>query len=397
MPSPGFYELIIEKAGFAAEARSVSVRGGQAVEGIEIVLREGVGIVSGLVEGPAGALGNVTVEISDGSTNRRTFTLTTEGDVGTFALRDLPTPAAYTLTVSRPGFTTETLSIVLDDSRSEVDDLRIRLSSALGSIAGRVTSTDGSVVGSALITVTGADVQRTTRSMSATGAYLIADLPTPGSYAVTVAAPGFVSQTQAVELGATDTGNDLRGVNAALAADTGTVEGIVRDDDGNELGSVRVSLTNGDAVFTGYSADATDQLGRFRIDRIPPGTYTATFTRAGSSTSALLVTIASGLVTEQDVVLAPQASISGQILEDGIARAGSVVRLFKIEEFDTTVLAEVTTGANGRYTFAGLEAPQDYVVAVALAPGSSTLIASEIVSAIPGTAATDIDIDTSSS
>ena len=102
VPSPGFYELIIEKAGFAAEARSVSVRGGQAVEGIEIVLREGVGIVSGLVEGPAGALGNVTVEISDGSTNRRTFTLTTEGDVGTFALRDLPTPAAYTLTVSRP-------------------------------------------------------------------------------------------------------------------------------------------------------------------------------------------------------------------------------------------------------------------------------------------------------
>jgi hypothetical protein len=185
----------------------------------------------------------------------------------------------------------------------------------------------------------------------------------------------------------------LRGINAALAADTGTVEGIVRDDDGNELGSVRVSLTNGNAVFTGYSADAAEDLGRFRIDRIPPGTYTATFSRAGSATSALLVTITSGLVTEQDVILAPQASISGQILEDGVARPGSVVRLFKIEEFDTTVLAEVTTGVNGRYTFAGLEAPQDYVVAVTLAPGSSTLIASTIVSAVPGTAAIDIDID----
>ena len=60
------------------------------------------------------------------------------------------------------------------------------------------------------------------------------------------------------------------------------------------------------------------------------------------------------------------------------------------------MLAEVTTGANGRYTFAGLEAPQDYVVAVALAPGSSTLIASVIVSADPGTAVTDNDINTSS-
>ena len=149
-------------------------------------------------------------------------------------------------------------------------------------------------------------------------------------------------------------------------------------------------------MFTGYSADAADELGRFRIDRIPPGTYTATFTRAASATSALLVTITNGRVTPQDVVLATQASISGQILEDGAARPGSVVRLFKIEEFDTTVLAEVTTGANGRYTFAGLEAPQDYVVAVALAPGSSTLIASVIVSAEPGTAATGKDINTSS-
>ena len=61
------------------------------------------------------------------------------------------------------------------------------------------------------------------------------------------------------------------------------------------------------------------------------------------------------------------------------------------------MLAEVTTGVNGRSPFAGLEAPQDYVVAVTLAPGSSTLIASTIVSAIPGTAAIDIDIETSSS
>lgn len=397
VPSPGLYELIIEKPGFAAETRSVSVRGGQTVEGIEIVLREGAGVVAGLVEGPAGPLGNVTVEISDGSTDRRTFTLTTEGDVGTFALRDLPTPAAYTLTVSRPGFTTEALSIVLDDSRAEVDDLRVRLASALGSITGRITSTDGGIVGSASITVTGVDVQRTSRSVSSTGRYLITDLPTPGSYAVTIAAPGFVSQTQAVELGATDTGNDLIGVDAALAANTGVVVGVVRDDAGVELGSVRVSLTNGEAVFTGYSSDTTDEVGRFRIDRIPPGTYTATFSRTGSATSALLVTIASGLVTEQDAVLAPQASISGQILDDGVARPGSVVRLFKIEEFDTTVLAEVTTGVNGRYTFTGLEAPQDYVVAVALSPGSSTLIASEIVSGVPGTAASDIDIETSTS
>ena len=94
LPSPALYELIIEKSGFSSAQREVQVRPGQTVRGIEIVLTEGNGVVSGVVEGPSGPLGNVTVDISDGSTERRSFTLTTAGNVGQFALRDLPTPGA---------------------------------------------------------------------------------------------------------------------------------------------------------------------------------------------------------------------------------------------------------------------------------------------------------------
>ena len=301
VPSPGFCELIIEKAGFAAEARSVSVRGGQAVEGIEIVLREGVGVVSGLVEGPAGALGNVTVEIptdqpTDGPSPSQPK-VTSELPFEIFQPR-LRTPSRSRVPASRPA-----LSIVLDDSRSEIDDSHTTvLGTRLDCRTGHVDRWQ--CCRSALITVTGADVQRTTRSMSATGAYLIADLPAIGLLRRHRRSTWLCLQTQAVELGATDTGNDLRGRHAALAADTGTVEGIVRDDDGNELGSVRIPGQWGRRVH-GYSADATDQLGRFRIDRIRLAP-TPQRSRAGSSTSALLVTIASGLVTEQDVVLAPK-------------------------------------------------------------------------------------------
>ena len=395
LPSPGLYELIIEKPGFTAATRSVQVRPGQTVRGIEIVLTEGNGVVSGVVEGPAGPLGNVTIDISDGTTERRSFTLTTEGNVGQFAVRDLPTPGAYTLTVSRPGFSTETLSIILDEDRTEISDLQVRLSSRLGSIAGLITSMDGTPVGSATITVTGNGLQRVSRSASTgvEGSYLISGLPAPGSYAITISAPGFSSQTQAVELVATGTDATVTGINATLAANTGAIAGVVANEAGDQIGGVEVSLTNGDTVFTAYSADAADAIGSYRIDRIPPGVYTATFTRSGSTTTALLVTITGGTTTSLDVDLAAQASISGQITRNGVAEAGSIVRIFRVEDFDTTPLAEVTTGNDGLYSFTGLAAPQTYVVAVVLGPDSNTLIASQIVNTVPGTALAGIDIE----
>lgn len=398
LPSPALYELIIEKSGFSSAQREVQVRPGQTVRGIEIVLTEGNGVVSGVVEGPSGPLGNVTVDISDGSTERRSFTLTTAGNVGQFALRDLPTPGAYTLTVSRPGFSTETLSIVFDDDRTEIE-VDVRLSSRLGSIAGRITEIGGDPVGSATITVTGNGVQRVSRSASTgtKGSYLISGLPSPGSYAVTISAPGFSSQTQAVELVTTGTGATRTGIDATLAASTGAVAGVIKNNAGNEIGGVTVSLTDGDAVFTSYSADAAGAPGSYRIDRLPPGVYTATFERSGSNTTALLVTINGGETTPLNVELAAQASISGQITDGATVRAGSVVQIFRVEEFDTTPLAEVTTGTDGRYLFTGLDAPQTYVVAVLLNPDSSTLIASQIVTSVPGTALTGIDIDVSSS
>ena len=302
------------------------------------------------------------------------------------------------MTVSRPGFSTETLSIVFDDDRTEIE-VDVRLSSRLGSIAGRITEIGGDPVGSATITVTGNGVQRVSRSAStgAKGSYLISGLPSPGSYAVTISAPGFSSQTQAVELVATGTGATRTGIDATLAASTGAVAGVIKNNAGNEIGGVTVSLTNGDAVFTAYSTDAAGAPGSYRIDRLPPGVYTATFERSGSNTTALLVTINGGETTPLNVELAAQASISGQITDGATVRAGSVVQIFRVEEFDTTPLAEVTTGTDGRYLFTGLDAPQTYVVAVLLNPDSSTLIASQIVTSVPGTALTGIDIDVSSS
>ena len=47
VPSPATYQLIVDKEGFATEVRDVVLGAAQDLDGIEIVLREGDGVVSG--------------------------------------------------------------------------------------------------------------------------------------------------------------------------------------------------------------------------------------------------------------------------------------------------------------------------------------------------------------
>jgi hypothetical protein len=93
----------VRKTGFATETRDVVVGPAEAVKGIEIVLREGDGVISGRIQDANGPLGGTTVEATDGTTKISTVSLT-DTDVGFFALRSLPTPATYTVTIKRAGF-----------------------------------------------------------------------------------------------------------------------------------------------------------------------------------------------------------------------------------------------------------------------------------------------------
>ena len=107
VPSPATYQLVVDKPGFATEVREVRLGAAQELDGIEVVMREGDGVVSGRIESPAGPLGGVTVEATDGTTTVSTVSLTLD-DVGFFAVRSLPTPGQYTVTFEREGFTSET-------------------------------------------------------------------------------------------------------------------------------------------------------------------------------------------------------------------------------------------------------------------------------------------------
>ena len=112
IPSPGAYEMVVSKAGFATESRQIVLQPGQPLEGVEISLRPGNGVITGTVSAPGAPLGGATVVATDGTNRIETVSLT-EGDVGSFTLRDLAVPGQYTVTITATGYSTEARTVAL--------------------------------------------------------------------------------------------------------------------------------------------------------------------------------------------------------------------------------------------------------------------------------------------
>lgn len=394
VPSPATYEIQIAKAGFTAEPRKIVLAGGEAAQGIEILLREGNGIIAGRVLGPVGALGNVTVEATDGMSTITTVSLTT-GDLGAFTLRDMPTPGTYTVTFSREGFATASINVPLNDVAT-VDELSIRLVPALGAIEGVVRTVSGSPLGGATITVSGGGITRTTAAASTglAGAYILDELPIPGTYTVTFNAPGYVAETRAVDLASVAGTSPAVSIDANLVLSFGTVGGTVTAY-GLEVAQASVELTNGILTYTTTSAD--EPPGVYRLAGIPAGVYTLTVVRTGSATWSQLISLTPGEDKPIDVALEPQASISGLIFDDNggspIIRPNAIVELYLVDTFPGgSPVQTAIAGADGAYSFFGLAAPNSYVVAIVAAANDPTLVASVLVVLLPGQQVTNTNV-----
>lgn len=400
LPTPAGYELVVSKEGFSVQRRTIALEPGEARRDLEVLLRPGGGLISGTVVDLAGtAVPGATVVVSDGQTEVTTRTLSEADVVGTFEVRDLPTPATYALTVSAPGFFDETQNVVLGLDE-QLTERTVRLTASAGTISGRVLDPDDAPLGGIEVTVFGPDLERTTQTLStpldwtgsdppaSAGTWRVAGLPVPGAYTVTFAAPGQLTQAVSVELTA-GAGSTRTGIDAVLNPSLGTVQGRVREQevedtcvaladlDPSAPGDCALLTGADDVVVTLRSTTLTrtvrpaDQpaasAGVFRFDNVPPGAYTVTVTRPGSTTQTLLVnTAAAGALSPAplDVRMDAPAVISGRIrLYNGFV--GS--RRFNVEAYtlDTvggTPLATTTTDNDGLFTITGLTAPGSYVL-----------------------------------
>ena len=367
VPAPATYRLEAHKDGFARESRLVTLQPAEERQGIELLLREGDGAIEGVVVGPGGPLGGVSVSATDGAVDVTTTSLTTD-QVGTFALRDLVTPGTYTLTFHRDGFRDEVRSVNLTEGQ-QLSGLSVALTGGAGTLSGLVREAGGTALGGVTVTASNGQVEvsTTTLSVGEIGRYTLVGLPAPSTYTVTFSHPGYVVQSRAADI------DPLRnpavdGIDASLVVATATITGTVSDQNGPASG-VKVTVSDGLTSYTSVSADQPP--GSYRVGDLRPGTYTVTFSRPGSSEQTFLANLAPAETRVVDVTMEVRASIAGLVTDSlGRPMQGAEVRLYLAVQFPNTPLRRIVTGSDGRYRFDDLSAPEQYVVEFASTPDS---------------------------
>lgn len=377
VPSPSVYDLVVAKPGYANDVQRVDLGGGEDRKGIELRLRKGDGLISGQVNGPSGALGGATVTATSGTSVARTVSLT-QDKVGSFTLLSLPTPASFTVVVSKPGFASQTATIALSAGQ-KLTGVSISLGESAGSLSGKVSVLPGgSPAQGVTVTVTNGalTVQTVTQSTGDVGRWTVGGLTVPSTYTVTFSRPDLAGQTVSVSLdqsggitpgsqGAVITSD---GISVGMQSATAVVRGTVsqRGDGGGPVktGEVQINLVSGTSSFAVTSASKPDdRLGQFEIDGVPPGTYTLSVNRRGTSPTSTIVTLTAGEVRTYNPVLAAPASISGVVkTADGAPRPGWVVQLYLASQYPAVIARTVTTDSAGHYLLADVDAPQSYVI-----------------------------------
>ena len=361
LPTPSVYQLVVAKDGYATETLRLDLSAGESVRGLEVLLRRGDGRITGTVVDATGTpVPGVDLSASDGITTFTTRTLS-GASAGTFEFRDLTTPVTLTLAAEPEGYSPQSVTLTLADGQ-QINDLRIVLAASTGSLAGTVTGADGSQLGGVTVRAVGGEADASTRTLSIgdVGAWRLDGLPVPGDYTVTFSGEGLQTQAVAVSLPA-GAGADRSGVDVILSPSLASMSGSVVEIGGSEIGGVAVDLASSSVTRSTITADVP--AGQFRFDNLPPGSYTLSFSRVGSSPQTLLVDVTAGqAATIGPVEIEAQARITGVVTRAGVPTADVGVQSYRLADYPSTAAATTLTAADGSFTIIGVDAPETYVI-----------------------------------
>ena len=361
LPTPSVYQLVVAKDGYATETLRLDLSAGESVRGLEVLLRRGDGRITGTVVDATGTpVPGVDLSASDGITTFTTRTLS-GASAGTFEFRDLTTPVTLTLAAEPEGYSPQSVTLTLADGQ-QINDLRIVLAASTGSLAGTVTGADGSQLGGVTVRAVGGEADASTRTLSIgdVGAWRLDGLPVPGDYTVTFSGEGLQTQAVAVSLPA-GAGADRSGVDVTLSPSLASMSGSVVEIGGSEIGGVAVDLASSSVTRSTITADVP--AGQFRFDNLPPGSYTLSFSRVGSSPQTLLVDVTAGqAATIGRVEIEAQARITGVVKRAGVPTADVGVQAYRLADYPSTAAATTLTAPDGSFTIIGIDAPETYVI-----------------------------------
>ena len=206
LPTPGQYTLTFERDGFTSATRTVELAAGQQVGGLAVTLAPTTGAISGTVSlGSSGPVGGVTVSITGPDVEVST-TSASVGTVGSWFIGDLPVPATYTVTFSKPGLVSQTRLEDLDPlaGRANVTGVDARLVPSTAIVRGTVRSSAGAPISGATVQLSdGSEVLEVQSADDPLGRFEFATVE-PGAYTLTASAQGTSPAVELVNVIAAD-------------------------------------------------------------------------------------------------------------------------------------------------------------------------------------------------
>ncbi|MFE7789295.1 MFS transporter [Streptomyces sp. NPDC057460] len=276
-----------------------------------------------------------------------------EAEVPAAVLAEVPSGAAALVAEGAAGVTS-------------VDTLEAPAATVPGTaVRGVVRGAEGVPVAGAAVTLISLGGRQLGRSVAqADGSYGV-QAPGSGSYVLIASADGFQPQASTVVVGDEELSYDI------LLVGTSGLAGTVRAaESGAPVDGAMVIVTDvrGDVLATGKSTEN----GEFTFAELVPGAVTVAVNAAGYRPLALPVEIGGQGVTRID------AALQSGALVQGVVRAGAALRPLpdaRVTLVDAAgnVVATSTTGEDGAYAFADLDAGEYSVIATGYPPVAGAL------------------------
>ncbi len=304
------------------------------------------------------------------------------GADGAFSVQNLPSPAVYDLTVSKPGYATTSQRIDLAGGEDRTG-VQLRLRTGDGLISGTIIGPQGPLPGAIVTATTGKTVVKTVSlTQGAVGTFTLRGLVTPASYTVTVTLDNFTTQSSTLTLA---TGQKLTGVQLAMATSSGSLTGLVTLlPAGAPAPAVTVTVTSG-ATTVSTVTQSTGNVGAWTVAGLPvPGAYTVTFSRIGLQSQTVAVSLdatgkmTGGAGTAAGGIAVGMRSASAVITGTVTQRAANgttqkvgeaVITLTSGTDTYTVTSASLPASSLGRYEITGIN-PGTYTLS-ANRPGTS--------------------------
>ena len=347
--SAGSYKIKSSAAGHLPDSAQITLLLGQNLTNITLTLTQNFAFLSGIVKDQNGTnLTGVTVNLTSATGGATAVT----GASGNYVISGLY-GGTYNISMTKQGYATQSITgYVIQDGESK--ELNGTLTELTGSITGTVSDINSELIEGASVFFENSATGETFNKISAAdGSFSITSLEF-GTYIVHAIKTGYSASSEksatisVASQNATVTLNDMVPHNAVIG-------GVVKDNYGNFLGSVQVSVS-GDL---GSGSAVTNTSGVFSIGGLAPGTYLVKTLLDGYSSDDLSVNV----TTQADLeifMLKNSSSLSGTVKDETGLSPGFTVPVYAVTE--SQLLFSAQSDLNGNFEIDDIPYNTEYLI-----------------------------------